>query len=95
MLADDERCTRNIFVTMAWQNTASDAAFNVDPTIVPYNVDIYCAPYKLTTAARGARRAYNVMTYVTYDFWTDMEQSFTSEPLPVVRPAFGLPSVQQ
>ncbi|MCZ6893881.1 MAG: hypothetical protein O7H40_07525, partial [Gammaproteobacteria bacterium] len=95
LLADDERCTRNIFVTMAWQNTASDAAFNVDPTIVPYNVDIYCAPYKLTTAARGARRVYNVMTYVTYDFWTDMEQSFTSEPLPVVRPAFGLPNLQQ
>ena len=70
-----------IRITPPWQNTATESAFNVDPQLVPYSVDVFCAGYKLARPGRGALVEYEGMTFVLEDFWTDLDQSRQAEPL--------------
>jgi filamentous hemagglutinin family protein len=85
-----EACPEVGAVSTAWQNTPADAAFNYDPAMLPYSVDVYCGGYQLTGPARGAVRDYSGLSFVTRDFWTDRRQATTSELLRELREAFGL-----
>ncbi len=80
-----------ILTSLSWQNTPADAAFNRNPMLLPYSVDEYCAGYTLTIAGRGSAEAYQGLTFVRSDFWTDLKQSRDAEVIPEVRRDFGLP----
>ena len=84
-----EACPEVTLPTVAWQNTATESAFNVDPQLVPYSVDVFCAGYKLARPGRGTLADYQGMTFVLKDFWTDLDQARTPEPLPDLRDVFS------
>ncbi|MEM7023055.1 MAG: filamentous hemagglutinin N-terminal domain-containing protein, partial [Pseudomonadota bacterium] len=67
-----EACPEVGAVSTAWQNTPSDAAFNQDPTMLPYSVDVFCGGYQFAGPSRGtADRDYGGLTWVNRDLWTD------------------------
>ena len=72
-----EACPDVVEASVSWQNTAPDAAFNVDPNLIPYSVDVYCGGYQLTAAGRGSAQDYQGLSFVTRDFWTDLKQEKT------------------
>ena len=85
-----ETCPDVVLTSLAWQNTPADAAFSLKPTVVPYSVDEYCAGYLMTYPGRGATEAYQGLSFVTRDFWTDLEQSRDEKVIPALMPSFGL-----
>ena len=85
-----ETCPDVVLTSLAWQNTPADAAFSLKPTVVPYSVDEYCAGYLMAYPGRGSRTAYQGLSFVTRDFWTDLEQSRDEEVMPEMLPSFGL-----
>jgi filamentous hemagglutinin family protein len=86
-----EACPEVGAVSLAWQNTPADAAFNHDPTMLPYTVDVYCGGYQFAGPDRGAADAYQGLTFVTRDYWTDLRQERTPRVLEELRQVFGLP----
>ena len=90
-----ESCPDVVLTSLAWQNTPSDAVFNVAPEMVPYSVDAYCGGYKVTGAARGAFTAYEIFTFITRDFWTDLRQARQPTPISELRPIFGIPDDEE
>ena len=86
-----ESCPDVILTSLAWQNTPADAAFNRNPMLLPYSVDEYCAGYTLTIPGRGSAEAYQGLTFVRRDFWTDLKQSRDDEVITEIRGDFGLP----
>lgn len=86
-----EACPDVVLTSLSWQNTPADAAFSRDPTISPYSVDEYCGGYLMTYPGRGSAGAYAGLSFVTRDFWTDLDQSRDTEVLPEMLPSFGLP----
>ena len=85
-----ETCPDVALASMSWQSTPSEAVFNVAPELVPYSADAYCGGYRVTSAARGAFSAYDVFTFVTRDFWTDLAQARQATPIPELAPLFGV-----
>ncbi len=67
-----EACPDVVEASVSWQNTAADAAFNIDPDLIPYSVDVYCGGYQVTAPGRGTSEAYQGLSFVTRDFWTDL-----------------------
>ncbi len=90
-----EACPDVVLTSLSWQNTPADAAFSRDPTVSPYSVDEYCGGYLMTYPGRGSGQAYAGLSFVTRDFWTDLEQSRDDEVLPALLPSFGLPVTEQ
>ena len=86
-----ETCPDVILTSLAWQNTPADAAFNRNPMLLPYSVDEYCAGYTLTIPGRGSAEAYQGLTFVRRDFWTDLKQSRNEQVISEIRGDFGLP----
>ncbi|WP_282607852.1 filamentous hemagglutinin N-terminal domain-containing protein [Pelagibius sp. Alg239-R121] len=85
-----ESCPDVILTSLSWQNTPADAAFNRDPTVSPYSVDEYCGGYVMTYPGRGSGAAYQGLSFVTRDFWTDLDQSREPEVIPALLQSFGL-----
>ena len=81
-----EACPDIVDASVSWQNTASDAAFNVNPNLVPYSVDVYCGGYHMTAAGRGVSEDYQDLSFVSRDFWTDLKQERTSSVIEELRP---------
>ena len=86
-----EACPDVVLQTMAWQNTPADSTFNVNPSRMPFSPDVFCGGYQIAVAARGTVSAYEVFSFVVLDFWTDLTQGEVPQPIPEIRPAFGLP----
>ena len=86
-----ESCPDVILTSLSWQNTPADAAFNMNPMLVPYSVDEFCAGHTLTVPGRGSAEAYQGLTFVRRDFWTDLKQSRDEEVIAEIRGDFGLP----
>lgn len=84
-----EACPDVALPTVAWQNTATESAFNIDPQLVPYSVDVFCAGYKLARPGRGTLENYRGMTFVLKDFWTDLDQARMAVALEPLRREFG------
>lgn len=90
-----EACPDVVLTSLSWQNTPADAAFSRDPTVSPYSVDEYCGGYLMTYPGRGSGQAYAGLSFVTRDFWTDLDQSREADVLPELLPSFGLPATEQ
>lgn len=90
-----EACPDVVLTSLSWQNTPAEAAFSRDPTVSPYSVDEYCGGYLMTYPGRGSGEAYAGLSFVTRDFWTDLEQSRDAEVLPEMMRSFGLPAGEQ
>lgn len=86
-----EACPEVATVSTSWQNTPADAAFNRDPYMLPYTVDVFCGGYQLVGPAEEATGAYEGLSHVTRDYWTDERQALSPELLAELREAFGLP----
>ncbi len=90
-----EACPDVADTSVSWQNTAPDAAFNVDPDLIPYSVDVYCGGYQLTAAGRGSARDYQGLSFVTTDFWTDHKQEKTPALTDELRRALFLDDIKK
>ncbi len=90
-----EACPDVVLTSLSWQNTPADAAFSLDPTVSPYSVDAYCGGYLIAYPGRGSGQAYAGLSFVTRDFWTDLDQSRDADVLPDLLPSFGLPAADR
>lgn len=86
-----EACPTKIRVSLAWQNTAADSAFKIDPANIPYSVDVFCSGYQVAGPARGGRvESYRGLTFFTLDYWRDQRQARVIELTPPLLRAYGL-----
>ncbi len=86
-----DSCPDVVLTSLSWQNSPADAAFKRNPMLLPYSVDEFCAGYTLTIPGRGSAEAYQGLTFVRRDFWTDLKQSRDEEVIAEIRGDFGLP----
>jgi hypothetical protein len=67
-----------------------DGAFRPDSRANGFSVAPFCDSYGLVAPETGTGAQYGGLTFVTGDFWMDLEQSRSQTPTPALRARFGL-----